>query len=131
MLDLLRMRFAQMSELVRAAGWASLMRELFFLKRTAIVVEKDLSEVTERSAPLEHSGLKLIEIDNKMLLSGDYRFALEHRYLKALNNLNHGYGGVALARNNTLVGDFWYYVSDTTDDPSTLHVDLRRFGFKT
>jgi len=125
------MRFAQMSELVRSQGWNSLMRELVFLHRTAIVVEKDLSEVTERLGPLENSKLKLLEIDNEMLSSGSYRFAVGNRYLKALNHLKHGYGGFALARDNVVVGDTWHYTSEAASDPRVLHVDLRRFGFKT
>jgi len=131
MLDQVKMRIVQISELVRLTGWASVMRELAFLKRAAVLVEKDLSEVTERSKPLECSKLKLLEIDDEMLSTGSYRFALRHRYLKALNNLKHGYRGLALARDNIVVGDTWYYVSETTDDPRTLHADLRRFGFKT
>jgi len=131
MLDLITMRFAQMSELVRSTGWTSLMKELVFLKRTAIVVEKDLSEVAERSGPLESSNLKLLEIDSAMLSSGSYHFAVRNRYLKALNHLKHGYGGLAIARDNVVIGDTWYYASEATNDPHALHVDLRRFGFKT
>jgi hypothetical protein len=131
MLDVVKMRVAQISELVRSTGWTSVLRELVFLKRTAILVEKDLSKVTERSGPLESSKLKLLEIDNEMLSSGSYRFAVRHRYLKALNRLKHGYGGLAIARNNVVVGDTWYYVTEATDDPRALHADLRRFGFKT
>jgi GNAT superfamily N-acetyltransferase len=125
------MRLAQMSELVRSNGWGSLMKELVFLNRTAIVVEKDLSDVKERSAPLQSSELKLVEIDNQMLSSGRYRFAVKNRYLKALNHLKHGYGGLAIARNDVVVGDTWHYTSEATNDPNRLHVDLRRFGFKT
>jgi hypothetical protein len=131
MLDVLKMRFVQISELVRSTGWTSVLRELAFLRRTAILVEKDLSEVTERPGPLESSKLKLLEIDNEMLSSGRYRFAVRHRYLKALNRLKHGHGGLAIARNNVVVGDTWYFASEATDDPRALHVDLRRFGFKT
>jgi hypothetical protein len=124
------MRFAQIADLVRSNGWASLRRELVFLRRTAIVVEKDLSEVKDRSGPLESSELKLLEIDDQMLASGNYRFAVRNRYLKALNRLKHGYGGFAIARNNVIVGDTWHYTSEATDDPRAWHEDLRRFGFK-
>lgn len=130
MLNLAKMRFIQISDLVRSSGWTSLVRELVFLNRTAIVVEKDLSEVKERSEPLERSKLKLLEIDNEMLSSGSYRFAVKHRYLKALNHLKHGHRGFAIARDDVVVGDMWYSPSESTDDPHALHVDLRRFGFK-
>jgi len=131
MLDLAKMRLVHISDLVKSTGWNSLVKELVFLKRTAIVVEKDLSVVTERSGPLESSGLKLLEIDNHMVFSGGYRFAVRHRYLKALNYLKHGYRGLAIARDNVVVGDMWYSASETAEDPRVLHVDLRRFGFET
>jgi GNAT superfamily N-acetyltransferase len=129
MLNDARMRIAQMADLIRSNGWSSLFKEVFFLKRTAIVVEKDLSELTERSKPLASAKLKLLEIDKEMLSSGVYRFAVNSRYLKALNYLKHGYGGYALARDNVVVGDTWHYVAEAADNPRGLHEDLQRFGF--
>jgi hypothetical protein len=126
----IRMRLAQVADLVRLNGWSFLFREVLFLKRTAIVVGKDLSELTERSEPLASANLKLLEIDRDMLSSGIYRFAVRYRYLKALNYLKHGYGGHALARDNVIVGDTWHYISEATDDPRVLHEDLRQFGFR-
>jgi len=70
MLNDVRMRIAQVVDLVRSNGWRSLFKEVVFLKRTAIVVEKDLSELTERSKPLASAKLKLLEIDKDMLSSG-------------------------------------------------------------
>jgi hypothetical protein len=133
MLNLVKMRFAQISDLVQSNGWTSLIRELVFLGRTAIVVEKDLAEVKERPGPLESSELELLEIDDEMLSSGNYPFAVRNRYLKAINRLQHGCGGYAIVRrgSNVVVGDTWHYVSEATDDPRAMHEDLRRFGFKT
>ena len=130
MLNDVRMRIAQVADLVRSNGWSSLFKEVVFLKRTAIVVEKDLSELTERSKPLASAKLKLLEIDKEMLSSGLYSFAVNSRYLKALNYLKQGCGGYALARDNVVVGDTWHYVSEAADDPRGLHEDLQRFGFK-
>jgi hypothetical protein len=130
MLNVVRMRLAQVADLVRSNGWSFLFREVLFLKRTAIVVEKDLAELTERSESLASEKLKLLEIDKDMLSSGMYCFSVRYRYLKALNYLKHGYGGYALARDNVVVGDTWHYVSEATDDPRVLHEDLRRFGFR-
>ncbi len=130
MLNDVRMRIAQIADHVRSNGWSSLFREVVFLKRTAIVVEKDLSELTERPKPLASAKLKLLEIDKDMLSSGVYRFAVASRYLKALNYLKHGWGGYALARDNVVVGDTWHYVAGTADDARGLHQDLQRFGFR-
>jgi len=46
MLSDVRMRITQVADVVRSSGWRSLLKEVFFLERTAIVVEKDLSELT-------------------------------------------------------------------------------------
>lgn len=102
-----------------------------FLNRTAIVVEKDLSEVVEHREILESAGQDIIEIDNTILNGGIYQFSLRSRQLKALYHLRHGYGGIALARGNLIVGDTWHWVSHSTDNSRDLHPDLRRFGFKT
>jgi GNAT superfamily N-acetyltransferase len=131
MLDVVRMRLGQIVDSTRSEGWKSFLREIVFLKRTAIVVEKDLSEVVERSAPLHKANLELFEINKDTLSSGTYHFAVAHRLLKSRHYLEQGFGGFALARKNIIVGDFWYFVSEATDDPSRLHIDLRRFGFKT
>lgn len=122
MQNLLRMRFTQIADLVRSNGWKFLLREIFFLNRTAIVVEKDLSGVTERAEPLVAAKLTVLEIDRSMLCSGTYRFAVTNRHLKALHYLKLGYGGYALVSSNLVVGDMWY-------DPRVMHEDNRRFGF--
>jgi GNAT superfamily N-acetyltransferase len=131
MLNTLRMRLAQVSQAVKSNGWRFFFREVLFLNRTAIVVEKDLSEVRECSAQLTHAKLKLVEIDKDMLSSGRYHFVDTSRFLKALNYVRHGYGGYALVRANVVIGDTWHCASESTDDPRALHEDLRRFGFKT
>lgn len=130
MLNVVRMRLAQVAELVSADGWKSLFGELFFLRRAAIVVEKDLSELTERPQPLASAKLKVLEIDEDMLFSGAYRFAVGSRYLKAVDRLKRGYGAYALAKGNVIVGDTWHFTSEDTDDPRVLHEDLQHFGFR-
>lgn len=130
MLGLVKMRFIQIADALRSGGWRSLLREAVFLRRTAMIVEKDLAEVTERPAPLNSAQLKLIEIDEKLLHAVDYDFAVRHRKLKALRYLKMGYRGFAMARGKVIFGDLWYYTAESTDDVTALHPDLRQFGFK-
>src|SRR5258708_23128662 len=111
MLSDVRMRITQVADVVRSSGWRALLKEVFFLKRTAIVVEKDLSELTERSKPLASAKLTLLEIDKEMLSSGLYRFAVNSRYLKTLNYLKHGCVGYALSRTNGNICDTLNYRS--------------------
>jgi hypothetical protein len=132
MLNVLKMRSAQLIDAVRTNGWSSVMRQAAFLRRAAVVVEKDLSEVVERAEPLASLNLQVLEINEDMLCSGEYRFAVPNRHLKALHYVQkHKYGGFALVRDHVIVGDQWYWVSEATDDASSLHEDLRLFGFKT
>jgi GNAT superfamily N-acetyltransferase len=139
MLNVVSIRLAEIVDTVKSKGWNSvfrkgwtwLFREVVFFRRNAILVEKDLSEVAERLEPLASSTLKLLEIDPDMLSSGSYSFAVKHRYLKALHYLKRGYSGFAIARNNVVVGDMWYYSPEPSDDPSILPADLRWFGFRT
>jgi hypothetical protein len=132
MLNVLKMRSAQLIDAVRTNGLSSVMKQVAFLRRPAIVVEKDLSEVVDRPEPLANLKLQVLEIDADMLCSGEYRFSVPNRHLKALHYLQkHKYGGFALVRDKLIVGDQWYWVSEATDEPSSLHVDLRRFGFET
>lgn len=129
MLNDIRMRFAQVFDLVRSDGWNSLLSELFFRGRTAVVVEKELAELAERREPLASARLKVVEINEGVLASGVYRFAVQSRFLKALSYLKRGYGGYALASDNVIVGDTWHYAPRPREDRSVWHKDLRRFGF--
>lgn len=128
--DSVKMRLAQISELARSKGWMSVIKEMIFFKRTAIVVEKELSEIKERPELLEELKMKVVEIDREMLSSGSYHFAIRSRQMKARHYLDGGYGGFALVRNQQVIGDTWYVRSEATDNPRLLHKDLRRFGFK-
>jgi len=130
MLEIIKMRFAQIADLAKSNGWAFVLKEMFFFHRTAIVVEKDLSEIADRPELPADSNLRVVEIDKALLYSGAYDFALRSRRLKAIRNFKLGYGGAALVRGNTVVGDTWYWVSDSTDDPRLLHKDLRHFAFQ-
>lgn len=131
MLNMIKMRLGQIADAVKADGWSSLLKQAVFFRRSAIVVEKDLAEVVERPKPLANAGLTLLEIDKHTLASGTYSFAVPYRYMKALHFLEQGCGGFAIARNNVIVGDFWYWAAEATNDPTVLHEDLQRFGFNT
>lgn len=130
MFDRLRMRQTQIAEMVQSKGWRFVFKEMIFLHRIAIVVEKDLSEIQDPSKLLARSSLKVVEMNHDMIERGTYDFALRSRKLKALRNLKRGYGGMALIRDNRIIGDTWHWASDSTDDPRLLHGDLRRFGFR-
>lgn len=125
-----KMRVAQVRDLAQSNGWHFVLKELIFLHRIAIVVEKDLSEIPDRSEALAAANLQVLEIDHDLLENAQYKFALESRRLKAFRNLRLGYGGAALVRGNLIIGDTWYWSAESTDNVRLLHADLQRFGFQ-
>jgi hypothetical protein len=129
MFDLPRMRLVQIADVLRTDGWSFLRKQVAFINRTAVVVEKDLADVVERPGPLAAANLRLVELDSNSISSEDYRFALESRRLKALHFLGDSYGGFGLVRDDLVVGDMWYCFSETESDPRRIHADLKRFGF--
>jgi hypothetical protein len=127
MLNTLAMRLTQVAEGIKAEGWASTVREVIFLGRTAVFVEKDLADIVDRPAPLANAGLELLEIDDRVASSGAYRFSLKNRHLKALRNLRKGAVGFGIVRDHVVVGDLWCWTSQNTGDRD-LYPDLKRFG---
>jgi GNAT superfamily N-acetyltransferase len=127
--DTLKRRLAQISELASSSGWMSVVREMIFFNRIAIVVEKDLSEIVEHPELLQALKMTVVEIDTEMLSSGNYHFAVRSRHLKAHHYLEVGYGGFALVREQKVIGDTWYVPSRATDNARLLHKDLGTFGF--
>ena len=125
-----KMRWAQISELASSKGWMSVIKEMIFFNRTAIVVEKDLSEIKEHPELLQAVDMKVVEIDTEILSSASYHFAVRSRQLKARHYLDSEFGGFALIRDRQIVGDTWYVPSEATDNPRLLHKDLRTFGFR-
>jgi hypothetical protein len=130
MFNVFKMRASQIRDLAQSKGWRVVFKEMFFLHRTAILVEKDLREIPDHPEVLASADLKVVELDQKLLASGTYSFALKSRELKAFRNLKRGYGGAALVRGTVIIGDTWYWSSESTDNPRRLHADLRRFGFR-
>lgn len=130
MIDKIMMRLLHVYEHIMINGLVSFFRETIYLNRTAILVEKNLSDIEERPGPIANAGLKLIEIDADTLLSGGCRFAVNHRRLKALHYVKQGFRGHAITRDNLIIGEIWYYASETTTDSSELHSDLKWLGFK-
>jgi len=129
MFDVLRMRAAQVADVLRTDGVVFLCKQVAYLNRSAIVVKKELAEIVDRPAPLEAANLMVVELERNSVASGALRFALTSRRLKAQHLFDHGYTGFGLVRGDTVVGDMWCCFSETESDPRRVHIDLRRFGF--
>lgn len=81
--DVLKMRAVQIRDLALSNGWHFVFKELVFLHRPAIVVEKDLSEIPSTHEVLDGSGLKVVEINETLLADSTYEFSLKRMRLKA------------------------------------------------
>ena len=71
-LDVTKMRLAQIADVIKTNGWSALVRDTVYFGRIAIFVEKDLAEIRERAEPLASSGLTMVEIDQDMLRLGGH-----------------------------------------------------------
>jgi hypothetical protein len=129
MFDLLKMRVAQIADVLRTEGWSFLRKQVAYLNRSAIVVEKKLAEIVDRPVTLAAANLQVVEFDRDSVAFGAYRFALLSRQLKTLHFLKQGYSGFGLVRGDLVVGDMWYCFSETETDPKLIHSDLGRLGF--
>jgi hypothetical protein len=130
MLDTIKMRVVQIRDMAQSNGWHFVLKEMIFRHRCAILVEKDLGEIQDRSEVLANASLRAVEIDRDLLANGELEFTLPNRRLKALHDLKLGYGGIALVRGNRIIGDTWHWASQSTNKSQDLHADLRRFGFQ-
>lgn len=109
------MRIIQSVEMIQSKGWTALVKELFYIKREAILLEKDLSEVNEDRSYLEKENLKFVELTSQTIKQ--YEYTLKSRYHKAVLYCKKGYQGFAIIRENRIIGDTWYYTSRLSNKP--------------
>lgn len=110
----------------------------FFINKVAVTVEKDLACLEPFDASSAEGGLALEEITPGSITQDEKTGRAlvyppgndpENRYQKAVDYLNKGYRGFALARGREVCGDIWY-VSGPSDDSGVLHQDLAWLGIR-
>lgn len=109
-------------------------KEHFYINRTAVVVEKDLSSLAPPTNPLDQEDIKLVVITPDLLAQKGKTqqtliFPEEKRRLKALNYLNKGYRGFALVKGCEVSGYIWY-VNANHDKKVSIHPDLKMLGIR-
>jgi hypothetical protein len=99
----------QISEFIEDKGWKSFIQEVLYFNRKAILVEKNLSEAVNRIDFLRNQNIQFIEITPETFTRDRYTFYSKNRMFKALHYLKNGYCGHAIAKENTIIGDMWYF----------------------
>jgi hypothetical protein len=118
------MRILQSLELIRTKGWSALLRELCYTNREAILLEKDLQDVNEDKDFLKKEDVHFVELTANTIRN--YRYASRSRYHKARIYCKKGYQGYAIVREDSIIGDTWYYTSRLSDKP----IDIEWLGLK-
>jgi len=129
MIDVITMRSVQIYEFIKLNGFRTLLKEVVYWRRKAIVMMIDLDGVHDRSDQLRRLGMELIEVTQEILTGKKYHFAIKNRYLKALHYLEKGYGGQAIAKKDEIIGDIWHF-SPRKSSNAPKHPDLDWLGIE-
>lgn len=128
-IDSIFMRFIQIREFIGNNGITALFRECFFLNRNAVIVSKNLDDIEDKTDHLDRLHIQLLELTPETLRKDAYHFEFENRYLKAMDYIEKGYKGHAIAKGNTIIGDTWYFAVRESLRGSC-HRDLTRLGIR-
>jgi len=122
-----------LKRILKAVGVGSVyyyFKEWVFLKKTAVVVQRDLSSVSPLEPALERAGVEIHRISPSGVdfqqgnSSGRVRYRSQERRDKALFYLRKGYRGVALVKEGEIHGDIWYW-GHWDSHAHAVHPDLR------
>jgi len=106
------MRLLQIYESVKHNGLSSLLRQIVYFNRVAIVVEKDLLELDATKERPPQAPVEVIELRQDLLSKNDLIYILKNRYFKAVHYLEKGYGGYAIVKGQKIIGDIWFFAPD-------------------
>jgi hypothetical protein len=113
-------------------------RRKIFYNRIAVVVEKDLSTMQPAQEVRLPPTMTLVEISRDMIgIEAHDRSRIRYptvndfdgRRQKALRYFARGYRGIALVKDNQIIGDIWY-VCASPGKATTEHPDLKWLGIR-
>jgi hypothetical protein len=104
------MRLMQTYEFIKQNGLFSLLHEIFYCNRVAIVVEKNLIEFDASKEQPGKFPIKIIELRPDVLNNGNFNYPVKNRYLKAVHYLKKGYEGCAIVKSDKIIGDIWFFI---------------------
>jgi len=98
----------QVAETFRDEGASGVFRRGLPSKQTAVKTRLMLSKLKPDAQRNGRGDEACLEISRDRLDSGQLRYLVKSRYLKARRNLQLGYRGFALADKDEVLGDVWY-----------------------
>lgn len=121
-----RIRFNQVLETWKTAGFRSVVSKTFLLNKEIVIAEKDLASLKGFTISAGKGDVEFIEINGN---PGEERFfyGLKSRRLKRVRNLDRRYRGFGLIRDNEVIGDVWYF-DRTGSSGGKNHPDVKRLG---
>ena len=114
----------QFFESCRTNGLVATFREIVYINRELILLEKGLSSLEPIIKSLSELNMKFIEISKYNFNEFHLKYPFKNRYLKTVNNINNGYRAFVIMRDNEVLGDMWYATSPNSEQPSGHH-DLK------
>jgi hypothetical protein len=121
------MRFFQIMESMKIGGFNSVVGEIIYFGREAVIVRMNLKEFNSAVRSPADPSLKCIDITPEILKQPGYDYQFKNRRLKASCNLQKGLLGFGLLKDGKIIGDLWYY-SPAYCAGSPEHKDLKRLG---
>ena len=123
------MRITQVYETVKHNGISSLLNQIFYFDRIAVVVERDLLEIAVNKQNSYSSDVEVVELNQEILDTKNFFYPLRNRYMKAVHYFENGYGCCALVRNEEIIGDIWFAIP-VKNSLSTCHADCKWLQIK-
>ncbi len=125
MLSHIRMRLFHSVETIVNKGFPFFCKEIVFINRTCILLEKGLKGFVPPRVNRNHSDLVLIEINSDNV--DRYFFQSRTRRLKAIGYVKKGYHGYGIVRDKKIIGDIWCFMQNSSPK---IHPDLKWLDIK-
>jgi hypothetical protein len=121
------MRFFHLVESLKIGGFKSVVGEIIYFGREAIIVRMNLKEFKPAVRSLADPSLKCFDVTPEILNQPGYDYQFKNRRLKASWNLQKGLRGFGLLKDGKIIADLWYY-SPAFSRGSPEHKDLKWLG---
>ncbi|MEW6442355.1 MAG: GNAT family N-acetyltransferase [bacterium] len=129
MFNYVLLRLVQASERVRSEGLAQVAHDLVHFERQAVPVEKDLRGMEAEPRPAWTEDGTFAEVTEELLDNAEVVYPFQNRRRKARYYLGKGWGGYALLKGRTVLGDIWY-APVPQDTSSPCHPDVSWLGIR-
>jgi hypothetical protein len=130
MLELLHIRYLLLLDFYREHGFLDTFNELIHLNRKIIVLEKRLLDLQPSKITIDEQKYKFIKIDKTSFETRSFNYPLKSRYLITRRNLKRGFVAYAVIKNNYVVGDCWFALSDDSTGKID-HENINQFKIHT